>query len=163
MEANMGSNEFNNFDGRFYQGPQDWKERRQKIYIYPRFQFIFITLSIFSSSLLIGTAYGLQHFLGWNPVFSWSVSATVFLALQAFISFRMAGPLYKLFLYMLQTKTSDNQNIQFRKGDFFQELAAAYNTMLENLKTENQPPLEELPGNVYLIRPKVNDSDKKAA
>jgi cytoskeletal protein RodZ len=60
-----------------------------------------------------------------------AASAVLFVVLGlagVLISHRIAGPIYRLQQHFLKTKKSQPQkNFHFRKGDFFPELAEAYN------------------------------------
>jgi hypothetical protein len=54
-------------------------------------------------------------------------------------SHRIAGPIYKLQKHFNGTaKSHGYSEVRFRKGDFFQELADAYNNHLPNSKVKNR-------------------------
>lgn len=57
-------------------------------------------------------------------------------AISIFMSHRIAGPLFKLNRAMNVAKEGDlNERLSFRKTDYFQELAVAFNTMMESIQT----------------------------
>ena len=54
------------------------------------------------------------------------------------LSHKVSGPLYRLHHDMLRNADgAEAKPVKFRKGDYFQELADAYNKQLEKLKPRN--------------------------
>jgi sensor histidine kinase YesM len=51
-----------------------------------------------------------------------------------FMSHRIAGPLYKLSLFMRRAKDGNlSEKVSFREGDYFQEMAQLYNEMAQGI------------------------------
>jgi hypothetical protein len=58
-----------------------------------------------------------------------------------FLSHRVAGPLYRLQIFLHQMAESKNQHLKelhFRKSDFFPELADAYNLVVKKEKEKQR-------------------------
>lgn len=71
------------------------------------------------------------------------LSVLVIFVLGVFLSHRIAGPLYKLNMYLRESARTGRlkPNLQFRSGDNFQELAQSYNEMVAAV--QNGAPLEK--------------------
>ncbi len=54
--------------------------------------------------------------------------------ISMFISHRIAGPLYKLGMYMKRVEQGSFEPVTFRKKDYFKELEAGFNQMLTGIK-----------------------------
>ena len=77
----------------------------------------------------------IQSDILWNiGLFELSFAGVTFL-ISLFVSHRIAGPLYKLKMYM--DKSSDGKlagNLTFRKGDYFQDIADSYNALVSKVQ-----------------------------
>ena len=51
-----------------------------------------------------------------------------------FVSHRIAGPLYKLKLFMAKLRDGRTENLTFRTADHFQDLAQSYNEMADGVQ-----------------------------
>jgi nitrogen fixation/metabolism regulation signal transduction histidine kinase len=57
--------------------------------------------------------------------------------ISIFMSHRIAGPLYKLRMFLHQAAAGKmDQKLAFRKNDYFQDLVPAYNELLETVHTK---------------------------
>ncbi|MBU6374701.1 MAG: hypothetical protein KGQ59_01780 [Bdellovibrionales bacterium] len=67
----------------------------------------------------------------------------VIFVLAVFLSHRIAGPLYKLNMYLREAARTGKlkPHLQFRSGDHFQELAESYNAMVAAV--QNERPTQE--------------------
>ena len=66
-----------------------------------------------------------------------SVIGTAFIFIYGmFFSHKIAGPLYRLHTHMMKVARGEtDSDVSFRKGDFFPELADAYNAQLKRKKS----------------------------
>ncbi len=54
-------------------------------------------------------------------------------------SHRIAGPMYKLKMHLDQlTESGEIKEIKFREGDYFTEVADAFNSFIQKIKNQNQ-------------------------
>jgi len=55
--------------------------------------------------------------------------------ISIFMSHKIAGPIYKLRKFFLEAKAGNiEQELRFRKKDYFMELVPAYNEMMESIR-----------------------------
>lgn len=135
---------------------------RKTFLIQPKFQIMFMGFVVFSSFIVIMSIYAANLYFFWKfhqiglnqhleadhsffqfieqqkQAMNWiflGLSAFVFVALSLaglIFSHKIAGPIYRMREHLNRTKISKPQKLKFRKGDFFSDLADAYNKHISN-------------------------------
>jgi len=88
----------------------------------------------------------------------------IILVCYIFFTHRIAGPLYKL--QKTFQKVTDGlplETIQFRKGDYFQELASQYNELVSTLQLQSKKDYDQINDLILLLKNLENNipDDKK--
>jgi nitrogen fixation/metabolism regulation signal transduction histidine kinase len=152
---------------------QNARPKRRQYLINPRFQMAFIAYTIIAAFAMEGvhfvavqlfvrkiTAYARMQGLPDNVFFNFaseqirlinyifliSAVATGLILFIAgiFISHRIAGPLYRLHKHLTGIAQGNKPTeVHFRKGDFFPELADAFNGVLAQQENVLMPPKAE--------------------
>lgn len=137
------------------------KHRRRKLLVLPEFQLTFLGLMAFFCAGVIGVFYvvlktSLMRLAEINATFAsyvvnldpklnfifalGSLGAMVILITGGlFLSHRVAGPICKLVQHL---EDNPEKEIHFRKGDFFQDLAEAYNRTLTKKDSKSPSPMK---------------------
>jgi hypothetical protein len=166
------------------------KNRRSLFIINPQFQYKLATfntiLFLIPSTLYLFLIYKIteqlmhfsqKQFIGGNEQFLlerkellililvWHLAISIAIYISSlFIGHRIAGPIYKLKTFMQNRILGKGKDkIQFRRGDYFPEMAHIYNNFIENQSKNIESSLVEIDeiliylNNIHLIVPE----DKK--
>jgi methyl-accepting chemotaxis protein len=94
----------------------------------------------------------------------WAIFTSAGFIICIFLTHRVAGPIYKLTKYLKDfTTIGEAQPLYFRKHDYFLEVPAAFNTMLEGLQTKtrnHQAVLDEINHTLSELSTQMDDSKK---
>ena len=133
---------------------------RKRFLIYPKFQLQLVGFNIFIVTLgFAGVTWGLAHFFGqlhergvdsglgmdhYYFIFldneshqlymligaAYALSILITSGFTIFLSQKIAGPIVRMQSYFTSEKLQQSPPLEFRKGDFFEELPAAINKAL---------------------------------
>lgn len=130
--------------------------RRKRYFIDKRIQGMWAFLNLIIAGVIV-LLIGLEVMRSFYVQFGWPIGGTEFFAvdtlfiaklllltvlgggffwlLSAFAAHRFTGPIYKLNISMLDlAKGNYNMRIQFRKKDYFQELAESFNSLADSIE-----------------------------
>lgn len=112
--------------------------------VYPviiyKFFDIFINYVVTDASVAARTAVeSTRQQMFWLLVFFQLLFLAVTFVISLFMSHRIAGPLYKLSRFFDEVGRGHlNQDLHFRKQDYFTDLAADFNLMLKGIRSQYQ-------------------------
>jgi sensor histidine kinase YesM len=113
--------------------------------IYNLFEYFVRYASLDPNGPSIAALHDTRHQVVLLLIFLQLLFLSVTFLISIFTSHRIAGPLYKLRLFFKKAKESGmTEELHFRKGDHFQELAVDYNDMMNALRSRHQTAIAHL-------------------
>lgn len=130
--------------------------------IYSLFEFFLRFAKAHLGADSLSYLQGIQAEFLWNlGLLEVSFVAITFL-ISLFISHKIAGPIYKLGLFLDEAKSGRlDQKLRFRKSDHFQELASGYNEMVKGLQELMGKNIETVSTSIARIENILEGADEK--